>query len=269
MKKNKPLQAHIKVKLTLTREHFKRSSETYQITFPGHQLYLMTSPEQIAKIYRNTTELTFDTFIRDTLMALGASPSAVDKWIPPRAAMDDLHHSTSVPDQLSSDFTHVGERLCQRQLLPGKELETLQKTFMEGIHDALLWNKVTPKITVQSFPDSRRISLLGWCREVLLEAATRAFFGDRLLHIDPNLFQSFFKFDSSSWKLNYGYPRILSQDMYAARDNIIAALETYFKLPSSERPGTSFLIDSFEKEMRQLDICDKDIAALVMPVYWV
>ena len=182
---------------------------------------------------------------------------------------DDINDSTNVPSQLINDFTHVGERLCQRQLLPGEELAAIQEVFMNGIHESLLWGRITPLIVVCSTPVTKTISLLGWCREVLLESATRAFFGDRLLQIDPNLFHSFFKFDASSWKLNYGYPRALSKDMYAARDTIITALEIYFKLPKSERPGASFLINSFETEMRRLEIDDKDIAALVMPVYWV
>ena len=223
----------------------------------------MTSPDQIAKIYRNTSELTFDTFIRDTLGALGASKLAVDKWIPPRSAKHDLCDAAATRTNLSVDFTHVGQRLCQRQLLPGTELESVQKVLLEGIHDAMLMSKIKPQITLESYPKGRRISLMGWCREVLLESATRTFFGDRLMQIEPNLLQSFFKFDASSWKLNYGYPRALSRDMLTARDEICTALEIYFKLPVPQRPGTSWLISNLETEMRKLDIDDKDLAGLL------
>lgn len=255
--------------LTPNRKDLQTSNEIFKLTFPGQMLYVMTSPRDIAHVYRNTSELTFDTFIRQTLRSLGASPSAVDKWIPPRQALGDIDNTSVGAIQLNSDFTHVGEKLCQRQLLPGKELDTLQEVFMSGIHRSLLWETITPKKSPHSHQGLKTLSLLGWCREVLLESATRAFFGDELLEIEPDLFRSFFVFDASSWKLNYGYPRILSKEMYAARDNIIDSLETYFKLPETKRRGMSYLIGRFEVEMKHLQIVERDIAALVMPVYWV
>ena len=229
----------------------------------------MTSPEDISKIYRNTHELTFDTFIRDTLAALGASPSAVDKWIPSRLNKESLSIADAATGQLTSDFIHVGERICQRQLLPGKELDKLQRLFMDGIHESLHWDKIRSIPMPHPHFDGKGVSLLGWCRDVLLESATQAFFGESLLKIDPNLTESFFKFDATSWKLNYGYPKVLSKDMCSARDTIIRALVTYFKIPRSERHGVSFLVNSLETEMRNLAIGDRDIAAIMMPVYWV
>ena len=255
--------------LIFIRKNFRGSDEIFKLTFPGQELYVMTSPKDIALVYRNTSELTFDTFIRQTLRDLGASPSAVDKWIPQRQTPSNTKHTDKAFTQLATDFTHVGEKLCQRQLLPGKELDALQRVFMSGIHQSLVWGKITPRITLASYPGCKTISLLGWCREVLLESATSAFFGDRLLLINPNLFRSFSAFDASSWKLNYGFPRILSKGMHVAKDAIIDALEAYFKLPVSERRGMSYLISSFEVEMKRLEICERDIAALVMPVYWV
>ena len=180
---------------------------------------------------------------------------------------NDTDESAAVPSKLATDFTHIGERICQQQLLPGKELETIQKVFMDGIHESLFWSKISPVIILRSVSGVKTISLLRWCREVLLESATRAFFGDMLLEIDPNLFESFYKFDATSWKLNYGYPSILSKDMRAAKNVIITALETYFKLPRLERAGASSLINSMETEMRRLAIDDRDIAAIVMPLY--
>lgn len=245
------------------------SKNIFKLTFPGQELYVMTSPRDIAQVYKNTAELTFDTFIRQTLKSLGASSSAIEKWIPQRHYQAESDQTVTGSILPASDFTHIGEKLCQRQLLPGRELDSLQRVFMNGIHEALLWDKVTPKCTLRSCPRLKTVSLLSWCREVLLESATHAFFGERLMRINPNLFASFFIFDASSWKLNYGYPRFLSNELYAARDVIIDSLESYFKLPRSKRPGMSYLITQFEDEMKRLDIEERDIAALVMPVYWV
>lgn len=229
----------------------------------------MTSPEDISKIYRNTEELTTDTHIRHTLVSLGASSSAVDKWIPPRLSKDHNNHAMDGLTSNVIDFTHLGSRICQQQLLPGKELDVLQKVFMNNIHKSLHWRSISPKITLASTSETKTVSLLGWSQEVLLESATRAFFGDQLLELSPDLFQSFYAFDACSWKIHYGYPKFLSTDLYAARDKIIEALTAYFRLPKAKRPGAAFVVDRLEDEMRRLEIGDEDIAALTMPLYWV
>lgn len=229
----------------------------------------MTSPEDISKIYRNTEELTIDTHIRHTLASLGASSSAVDKWIPQRPSEDRENCAIGGLKPSVSEFTHLGSRICQQQLLPGKELDVLQKVFMNNIHKSLHWHSITPKVTVGSSQEAKTVSLLGWCREVLLESSTRAFFGDQLLELNPDLFQSFYAFDACSWKLHYGYPKILSTDLYAARDKIIETLTAYFRLPKAKRSGVAFVVDRLEDEMRQLEIGVEDIAALTMPLYWV
>ena len=117
--------------------------------------------------------------------------------------------------------------------------------------------------------NTKTVSLLGWCREVLLDSATLSFFDERLVQIDPELYDSFFVFDELSWKLLFRYPRLFAHKMYAAKDRIIDALTIYFKLPPSERTGESWLISELEREMRNIGIGDRDIAAIIMPLYWV
>jgi hypothetical protein len=221
----------------------------------------MSSPQEISITHRSTATLTYDKFIRETLLSLGASREAVDTWIP---LYDQAHTNL-----LHKEFLHIGQRLCQQQLLAGKESETLQHVLLRRIEASLAWHKIPEKITLSSTPEKKTVSLLGWCREVLLESATHAFFGDRLLEIEPNLLKIFSIFDASSWKLHYGYPRFLSRELYAARDKIHTALVTYLKLPKEKRPDAAWLIHGFETEMRRLGIEEEDIAAVMVPVYWV
>ena len=102
-----------------------------------------------------------------------------------------------------------------------------------------------------------------------MDSATKAFFGDALLKIDPGLFQSFFDFDDDSWKLTYHYPYLLSRDMYAAKQRAVDALTTYFRSPKEVRQGESWLVRTLEAEMRGQDIEEPDIAAFVLMTYWV
>ena len=139
---------------------------------------------------------------------------------------------------------------------------------MSNIRKAMTYDKLSDKIIVPSATDgeSRVVSLLGWVREVLLEAATRSFFGDKLLEIDPDLFQSFFDFDDNSWKLTYHLPHVFSREMYAAKQKACSALSKYFQLPAQERPGAAWLIQTLEGEMKHLGIQDSDIASFAIVV---
>lgn len=85
-------------------------------------------------------------------------------------------------------------------------------------------------------------SLLEWTRDVLLKAVTEAFFGGRLLELEPQLLQYFAAFDDESWKITYKYPRNVSRDMYRAKDKILEAIEAYLRLPSYQRPDAAWLI---------------------------
>ncbi|KAI9725074.1 MAG: hypothetical protein M1812_000350 [Candelaria pacifica] len=226
----------------------------------------MTAPQDIPKVLKNTAELTYDTFLRDILTSLGKSSSALDKWKPLHSSDNTVGSSTDRPIK---DIGHVGERLLHQHLLPGKELDVLQTTIMNDIHDSLSWDRVSWDPSVLSSVKSKQLSLMDWTRGVLIAAATHAFFGNCLLEIDPNLFHSFAAFEASSWKLNFGYPWILSRDMHAAKDTLISAFTQYLELPKEERRGSSSLINSLENEMRQLAISAKDIATIILPVYWV
>ena len=206
--------------------------------------------------------------MRNMLLKLGASAQAVELWIPSLGADTSSYvHGSSI--SVHEDFGHLGERLCRQQLLPGKELEVLQTTLITNIHRSLEWHNISAGMVISASENRRTVSLLKWCREVLLDAATRTFFDERLMQIDLNLFESFFIFDEASWQLRFGYPEFMSKKMYAAKDRIIDALTAYFKLAKSQRKGESWLIGQLETEMRKLDIGDRDIAAIVMPLYWV
>ncbi len=206
--------------------------------------------------------------MKNMLLTLGVSQSAVELWIP-SFGLDITSNIHDSSNSSHGDFGHLGERLCRQQLLPDKELDILQTNLLIKIEQSLQWHMMSKKIISSFTCKTRTMSLLHWCREVLLDSATRAFFDERFMQMHSDLFESFFIFDESSWKVHFGYPRFLSKHMYAAKDRIIDALTAYFKLPRSERKGDSWLIGKLESEMRNLGVEDRDIAAIVMPLYWV
>ncbi|KAI4087066.1 MAG: hypothetical protein LQ344_007070 [Seirophora lacunosa] len=163
-------------------------------------------------------------------------------------------------------------RLCQsfyhQALHPGEKLETLQESFVGNIHKSLTWESMTSIVILSSDSTHHRtVSLLNWTREVLLDGATKAFFGNRLIELEPNLYENSVYFDDNSWKFTYKVPRLWSSDIYAAKKTAQDAMEAYFNLPKEQRPGATWLIQSLEAEMRARSIGESDIAAILMMTF--
>lgn len=230
---------------------------------------IASSASDISAIYKDTENLTFDPFMKEMLRRIGVSSDASEKWIPtvgPACASD--HRDGPKPS--IHEISHFGQKLCRQQLLPGPEFDVMSTKLIKDIEQSLQWNNISSAVTVSSTNGTKRVSLLGWCREVLIVSATRTFFGDRLMQIDPHLIESFYTFDAESWKAFFKFPPFLSRDMDSGKDRILNALSRYFLLPKEERKGVSWLISNLETEMIKVGITDvAEIASIVMPLYWV
>lgn len=88
------------------------------------------------------------------------------------------------------------------------------------------------------------MSLLQWTRKTLLNAVTDAFFSVRhLLGPELKLLQHFVVLDDESWKLNYQYPHYMPRNMYHAKDELLAVINTCLGLPTDQRDGGG-MVDS-------------------------
>lgn len=230
---------------------------------------IATSPSDVAAIYKDTEYLSFDPFMKDILHRVGTSLAALEKWIPDPGVTTVRGHRDG-PKPSIHEITNVGQKLCRQQLLPGKEFDVLSTKLIKEIEQSLQWHKISQNITISSTKKMKRVSLLGWCREVMIVSATQSFFSDRLLQIDPDLCESFNTFDANSWKVFFKFPRFLAKDIDLAKDRILDSLARYFSLPKDERKGESWLISNLEIEIIKAGINDvAEMAAIVMPLYWV
>ena len=116
--------------------------------------------------------------------------------------------------------------------------------------------------------DTAFLSLSKWCAEVVINASQKAYFGDRLSEIDPNLAQTFIEFDTRSWQLLYHFPRLISEGMYAAKDRLINTLTAYFETPVREKADAAWVTQLLEREMRGLGFTDREMGTLMMLQYW-
>lgn len=172
-------------------------------------------------------------------------------------------------NRLHKILAHAGEDYYRQQLQPGDSLETSWTRAQNLISTSLQWDNISSKCVLSDTNGLKSLSLLGWCRETLLEPVTTAVFGERLLQLNPDLMQTFVKFDDDSWKLNYKLPRLICEEMHTARENILATFRKYFALPPNERTGESWLVRTIETEMRKIEVPESDIAALFAMPFWV
>ena len=92
--------------------------------------------ENIPLIYRNTTTLTFDEFVRDMMLSVGASEDGVRKmWESPR---DDNSNS----NRLHKILAHAGEDYYRQQFHPGDHLGILWTEIQRRIERNLEWGNI-------------------------------------------------------------------------------------------------------------------------------
>ena len=258
---------------TYAREYFGNTRQPFSLTVMGEELYIITSAEDVSAVYRNTKALDFDPFIHNVAMAFGATKTNADKMfeVPSISEKKKLLGDGEGPDRPTKSFIEQSHDNYKLQLHPGPKLDELQAAFLDRIDSYLHFDKISPRITrPSSGSDIKFVSLFDWTSEVLLDAATRAFFGDSLLDIiEPDLLDSFFVFDDDSWKLNYQYPRFAAKEMFGAKDKATAAFERYFSLPRRERPGAAWIIQMLEDDMRRLGMDNQQVASMIFMIYWV
>lgn len=125
--------------------------------------------------------------------------------------------------------------------------------------------------TIREDNGFRYISLLHWCEEIMLKTANRTFFGESLNGVAPNIIGHFLKFDVLSFCAIFQYPYLLSRfyGMTQARDELVADLERYFRLPVKMRDDCNWFIALQEKEFKNLGFTVEDIAKLTAMTFWV
>ncbi|KAL9028823.1 MAG: hypothetical protein Q9196_002851 [Gyalolechia fulgens] len=175
-------------------------------------------------VYRNTKTLSFDDFIRDLHVAFGMSSLG-------RGKMWDASQGKCLVHQ-ANDFH-------REQLHPGPHLLSLTQKLLEqferrlGLDDVL----TTGNLVTREGHQPRTVSLYRWCADVMVPAATIAFFGEALLRVDPQLLSDFHAFDEDSWMLTYRYPAFLARKMSQGRQKNKEAFTRYFELSPKDRPG--------------------------------
>jgi hypothetical protein len=76
-------------------------------------------------------------------------------------------------------------------------------------------------VLVERTQGEKIVSLNAWARHTLLEAMTRAMYGEAFLKIDPSFLDTFHKFDLESWKLTFEIPAMFAKKMFAEKARLL------------------------------------------------
>lgn len=222
-------------------------------------IYVLTSPQDVTQVYRNTKSLTFYEYVQDVMRSLSVSEGGIEKLWQSSTARNASEHAKKC-------LAEAGEDFYREQFLPGQQLDVLWHRVISLLNVHVTWERLVKGRTTRVLPD---ISLLGWTQDVLLQVVIEAFFGKQLLRIEPQMIKFFVAFDDQSWKLTYKYPRRASRDMHKAKDSMVAAIEQYLRLPKDQRSDQAWLISKLEFETKDAGIDTHDLAAMITSLLWV
>lgn len=221
------------------------------------------SPKDMLTVYKNTTALTFDGFIRDLYTTFGMSKDGIRlMW---QANSPQAGQGTSEPN---SRQVHLGQGVHRQQLHPGDHLEDITAKYLDQIEQQLLWEGITDPSMTEPTEKGQLVDLWHWCATVVGNAAVTALFGNALLKIEPRLLDYLFMFDSESWKLTFQLPPFLARRMHIAKDKGREAFIRYFQVPAEKRPGICYYLRMVEAKQRQAGMNNRDIAIAAQMFLW-
>lgn len=238
---------------------------------------ILTSPQDVAAVYKNTECLSYDVFVKDLFLTFGIPSEVVHKMYQTPGEFlrsgGEKKQTTMFQSEnpLHLGLCHLQSDFYKQQLHPGEKLDFLAVKFMRYIDSHLQWESLRGSYVLSSSANStmKTVSLYKWSQEVLVNSATKSFFGKKILEIDPALSDSFYEYDDQSWKLLYKYPRVFAKDVLSAKAKIVSALVAYLQLPKEDRSDASWIIRTLEAEQSQIGIDIRDIAGMMMLAYWV
>ncbi|TWU71881.1 Cholesterol 7-alpha-monooxygenase [Metarhizium rileyi] len=249
------------------------SNEPLQLILFGTRVYFISRVEDVSEAYRNTRTLTVDEFYQRIFLGMGTSKESVTHIFAPPSA---LHKNPE--NRLGKPVAQLARELQMAQLQPSPGLDALERAELDYLErhmqpDAVLASRhrymdllggETPGRTA-----SVELSLWNWCADLHVRAAQKAFFGDALDRLDPELPQKFLEFDDLGWKLLYQFPTFLARDAMEKRDCIRAILKAFYDLPREKRDeAAGWVLSSTEDELRAIGIPSEDIASVVLILYW-
>jgi hypothetical protein len=247
------------------RIYLGNNREPYALTISKFTFYIITKPEDVQATFRNTATLSFDIFGQEILRYLGVSQSAVTRMYSKSDPVNALHPNPSGKSlaRMSRDF-HI------YQLYPSNKLGDISTRF----HDFL-----DVKLTVSNLAKVGQscsrvgendilMNLYRWSDEMLAESIADCYFGASLFTIAPDFVKTYLEFSEHSWRALFLVPEVLGKKMFQPLKKLVDVVEKWFELPAESRKDTVWYTTAIEAEMRHVGISNRDMAIMLLTIYW-
>lgn len=249
------------------RLYFGDTREPFALSVAGQKWYVITKAEDVAATYK-MEHLSYDVFAIEVMRMIGVSDCGIQK------AFQTQH--TNKDGGLSPSYKHL-VRLCKEyqleQLSPGNRLDQLVGPSISMMSryvsvDSLIHRGRNWYSSTGVDAGSVTLSLYQWVSDVFIDLGTKAYFGNLLQEIEPDLIQTFISFETLSWQAMYQYPSFLCGDMLAAKARLQNAMAQYFATPKGQRADISWFIAKIEHETDRLQISRADSAIFFFQLFW-
>ncbi|KAL8869936.1 MAG: hypothetical protein Q9174_003900, partial [Haloplaca sp. 1 TL-2023] len=236
-------------------------------------MIIIRNTQDVAILWKKTATFTFDPFVENVMGAFGLESGAIKSMfhndpqhlIPAKAR---LSSKMSTENPTGKCYFHMQKDWFRVQLHPGENLRVLQDKYSCFLSQSVKWTDLSGSYVVSSIEDQKVISLKRFCRQILGVCAMKAFFGAEFFDTSPDFLSRYQKFEDSSWKVFYNYPRFLARDLHKIKDQALDGLVKYFALPNEERPDTAWIFKTMDTELANLNFHERDRAGMMMMIIW-
>lgn len=231
----------------------------------GQKIAVILSPTEASQIFKDDYSFSFDPFI-DMIYRGVANVSDNANVLLWRSTKDGF--TSLYPNPKEQVLVHTGNALLHKQLLQSQYLQTLTELVLGYIEENTQWDSFPRTTVLSSKEDLKVVSLHCWCRDVLIGAQSRAFFGNHLFRIEPNIISIFDQWDINSWMITYKYPAFAAKAAIQPRDKLITALTRYLDSPRDQRSGGVPFVNELEDEEKNAGLSHEDSARILVIILW-
>lgn len=164
-------------------------------------------------------------------------------------------------------LNRLTEEVYKQQLLPGEKMDVMCKVFIDALLDSLQWNSLG-FCTLTEHRGTKRLSLRGLCRGVMVDAAVRSMFGKHLHEIEPDIVRHMMEFNDHVWMIFFRYPQSFCSAVSGPREKMMKALEAFISLPEEERPEQAWSIKKILTAQNIVGIDLQSKASIILMILW-
>ncbi|KAI0814212.1 cytochrome P450 [Xylaria sp. FL0064] len=251
------------------------TNEPFALTVSGRRTIVLRDIQDVAAVWRNTQDLSFDPFVKAVLEAFGISNTSLTKiFADPRDLIDKEVYDESLlikKNPQNKAYMNLERDWFKEQLLAPEALRRIENKYCRYLSDSLTWDKLSLTYILSSSSataDSKAISLKLFCRYTISSCSTKTFFGTQLERIAPSFLKDYQDFEEESWKIFYRFPAWLAQRSHRAKDRAIRQLAKFLSAPREEHAHLEWIFQTMSRELQYLHVPHRDIAGIIMIIIW-